>query len=482
MQKKITPWPSWGNFSLPRGEKIFGIRKKSSSLWVDIPSDILLNFAQKLSKISSSSESLERARVEAEKLVERVNRELRDRGFDFVKISRPRNVQLFTSKYKLGLTIKMDSERLDSFLERFAKDPSKSLYEKYGYISLSRLPAVGILQRTSPSAEFSPIERIQEGVKERVTGDIERISKDLRSLAEWLSECQQKAEEKYRKRGYPLFWFAQPETITTLQACKILGESGCATSVYREFRKILEVKALGIFIDFLHKNSLRLYKGSGIEGLMIPWLDRNFFAIMKEIPRVGISNFDRKLNDLFDREVRIYLQILGIEMSKTKFLELFTQRLSYPLFVALFGILLGEIEREKIRERLSPYCAEERLLTDLASRNLSEILARCSRKKRPTKMENKVSKAISSRFCKDKIAPPWPTIEFVIWFVEKVSGMKIRKLYSEYSTFVHVYPETFQISPFCSVLEFKILREEIQKFLKRLEEITIWYSSNVFSP
>lgn len=119
----------------------------------------------------------------------------------------------------------------------------------------------------------------------------------------------------------------------------------------------------------------------------------------------------------------------------------------------------------------------------LGSEGISRsILAKTLGKEKETRKEIKIAKIILDGFCKGKIVPPAPTIKFVIQFVRENSGIDFNHMYSEYSTFVHTYLETFQGLPFSSVFEFKILREETKKFTEVLDTVIKWYSSKVFPP
>ena len=77
-----------------------------------------------------------------------------------------------------------------------------------------------------------------------------------------------------------------------------------------------------------------------------------------------------------------------------------------------------------------------------------------------------------------EIVPTFPTNSFVMNFVENITKQKIEKLYGEYSYFVHSYVPSWQTFPFSSVLEYKILRHEIDKFERLVRNILLWCSIN----
>lgn len=480
MKVEKKTWPSLARLNL-RG-KIFGVRKKSSSLWVDAPFYMLYDFIQALLKISRSSVNLKKSKEEAKNLVESFNEKLRSEGFDFIKIFRPQNA-CFTKKYKYKIIIRTDFEKLEEFLEKLARDPSTSLHEKYMYISSSRLPAIDVIRRGGFFAKLSPNKIVQDGVKELVKEDLAQISKTLIEEIRKLDKLQKKAEKKYRTRNvHPLFFFVQPEIITTLTACRTLSEKGLITSVYREFRKILEVVATSIFFDLLSKNSLSVCRAPEMD--ITPWIDRKSSASIKSAREEKLRDIDvfrRKLNDLF-KQAKICFDILDKEITKDEFSKYFAQRLSYPLFVILFGIPAKTVNG--FPKDSSRYLINKDPLENPATKNFAKILALSVGKEKETKKEIKVAKSILDNFFKEKnqIIPQFLTTKFTIQYIENTSKISFYNKYSEYSMFVHTHPETFQVLPFSSVSEFKILREETKIFVNLLEKITKWYFSEIFHP
>ena len=68
---------------------------------------------------------------------------------------------------------------------------------------------------------------------------------------------------------------------------------------------------------------------------------------------------------------------------------------------------------------------------------------------------------------------------FVIQLMEKLSKMKLMRLYGGYSYFVHSYDEAWQLYPFSSVLEFKIFKHEIYLFIEVIRGLLTFYENNI---
>ena len=60
---------------------------------------------------------------------------------------------------------------------------------------------------------------------------------------------------------------------------------------------------------------------------------------------------------------------------------------------------------------------------------------------------------------------PVPSINFIIQYVEKyIKTSEVSKLYNDYCFFVHPYPSSMQLYPYTSILEYRMLPKELDKF------------------
>lgn len=65
---------------------------------------------------------------------------------------------------------------------------------------------------------------------------------------------------------------------------------------------------------------------------------------------------------------------------------------------------------------------------------------------------------------------PLPSHSSVVKIIGKMANLNLNSFYGKYSSFVHSKEKEWQISPFSSVLEFKIFRCELSSFLKAISE------------
>jgi hypothetical protein len=435
-----------------------------------VPTWILPQLYEKLVEIAESRRAEEDLEKNAKKFIQQMNEEIRRQGLNFITIYSPRRATLLTTKFKYFIIVKIDFKKLVRFLEKFAKE-EEPLLTKYRYLAESRIDVVPLIRRRG-LLEETLWKNTQAEVKRNVKPDIKTICRTIERTMKKLDKLQRKAELKYRRRMIkPLFWFAQTETITTLKSCVELIKNGLIASTYREFRKIIELLGCAIFTDLLLKNMLKVWKQPNI--WTIPWMEVQFFKIMdtREKRVTNLSDLNGVIKEIYDK-VSVYFEMKGKPVSFITFQKVCARKMSFPLFVALCGI-----------DHRGKYAIERGLIEEPATKNLARIVATVLHKRKETKSDLRVAEvALRDMKTKQYLTPKCPTASFMIQFADFLTHQGWERLYSDYSSFVHTYFETFQISPFSSILEFKILREESKRFMNSIEGITSWYSKIVYSP
>lgn len=147
---------------------------------------------------------------------------------------------------------------------------------------------------------------------------------------------------------------------------------------------------------------------------------------------------------------------------KEKITNALMDNLSYSSFLLFTGIEKPQDELDFIPS----YAIKT--LQEFAKKDLKKAI-RQLKGKSPSKSDEKLIvellKMKSNQFGKFVI-PPYPSNEFVIQLVSKMLGLKgiDKEYYGRYSYFVHSYGTSWQVFPFSSVLEFKILKYELSGF------------------
>jgi len=77
---------------------------------------------------------------------------------------------------------------------------------------------------------------------------------------------------------------------------------------------------------------------------------------------------------------------------------------------------------------------------------------------------------------RSRLTAPFLSNSAMMYLVEKITDVKsLVKMYGDYSYFIHTYTATWQGIPFSSVLEIKILKYEIKKFLFTIRDLVDSY-------
>ena len=98
----------------------------------------------------------------------------------------------------------------------------------------------------------------------------------------------------------------------------------------------------------------------------------------------------------------------------------------------------------------------------------------------PTDLAVKITKVLDKKVPR-KFIPPYPSNTFVLGFVDKTFSSNMQRKYDEYSFFVHSYFTSWHIFPHSSVLEFKILKNELTEFSKIIKDLLNTYLGRLFS-
>jgi hypothetical protein len=190
------------------------------------------------------------------------------------------------------------------------------------------------------------------------------------------------------------------------------------------------------------------------------------------IEKAQLNNIDELKDKLQNVVEAIYLlgKIGDHSWDKKTIRKEFIPNLSYPLLLLSSGVTINGSDKSNLQvpekvpqfdvRQLTPLFEEhlQNRVIDLKGGSLSEF-------------EKKfLSEFIGSTLEKmrGQIVPPYPSNRFVLEMVGLLTQQDLNSYYSEYSYFVHSYTETWQLLPFSSVLEFKILRHELSSFIKTL--------------
>ena len=185
----------------------------------------------------------------------------------------------------------------------------------------------------------------------------------------------------------------------------------------------------------------------------------------------NLGDFKKGIKGL-SKEIYHYGMRKGYNWNEGKIIETFFEKISYPMFLILIN---ADAQIPQELEGIVPQY-EVKTLRDLAILDLENIVKDLKHKRLSKSDEEFISK-LSEKFeiKSSKLISLYPSNDFVIAFVSKVSSINLQKLYSEYSHFIHSYFTSWHIFPFSSVLEFKIYKHQLQIFADAILGLMNYY-------
>jgi len=461
LELRSKQWPILGIIVEKIGNPYFNLQSKKK--YIDMPTNVISEFLDELNNIVEkykSNPNPENIYYESKTLASNYNQELERNSLDWIRFvirKQPRR-----AREPFGIWIKINWNKFYSFLDNFAVNQDISLDKKYEYIIACKEPALVFTLR-----DINNINNIKNEVKEICKKEIEEISQKLEWLINKISKMQNSLV-KWRLIKYSyllsLTLAYLPDLISKLRIIIRLVEEGEIQSCYREMRKVLEDICWVIFDDIL------LYRTSLNEDFNIAYryMSPNWY---KNAPRKKSGELESYLKK-FIGMIKRDRQNLGFSYTEDEIMEKLYKHISYPLFLLLTG---QKLQSNENNDRIPQY-----EVSDLKNRICKTI--KCILE--DLGLQNICLTVLIDRFISDvlkldnnyKIIPSYLPINFIIYFVGKVSSIdSLRTYYEKYSYFVHFYPNMIQISSFLSVLEFKIFYNEIDHFTKDISRLLEFY-------
>jgi len=446
-------WPSFGHIiSTKRDFKYFKLQSKQ--VYVDIPTTYFQDFLVNVKGIEGNNP--EEAYEKARELAGDCNRNLEREIGGWLRFVVTK--QFFGYK-PLGIQLRINWDEFNTFLDEFAEIDIE-LWKKYSYILGCRAPSLDIILRRD-------LKEVQDEVREICEEEIEQINQEVEELIEKIEGFRDYLLKIARRRKMipiePLTLYYFPEMLSILNTFPSIVENGAVTSCYREMRKVLE-NLSGVVFDDLLFFRVKNRRGKDETSLLSPyrfiskeWYD---WASQNQHMIRNLGQFKKEIKVLSE-EIYLYGKRKGYNWNEEKIIEIFFEKISYPMFLMLIN---ADAQIPKKLEGFVPQY-EVKTLRDLAIRDLENII-KDLKNKRLSKSDGEFIDKLSEKLeiNSSKLIPLYPSNDFVIAFVSKVSSINLQKLYNEYSHFIHTYFTSWHIFPFSSVLEFKIYKHQLQIF------------------
>ena len=318
-------------------------------------------------------------------------------------------------------------------------------------------------------ATGSPNERTCKSYPGKDLQDINTIIDEFTSkLKEIRAELRRKL--LLRRRIAPLTLAYLPEMTSTFQAIRLCANNGLISTCYREMRKIIESLTWVILDDILLFRKTESIPEDFPPFLRIPnkrWYD---WAKSNNLILRGISQLTKPLNK---KVINVIKKEYGWE--KRKIEHTVFNNMTYPLLSILIG---ADKQPPKNLRDLIPHYETSNLLPYIKT-SLTDIITQLKGKSllnQDTKLIETIANLLAN---KPVITIPYPSPTFTMQMLEKLTKLKITKPYGEYSYFIHSYDKAWQLYPFSSVLEFKILKHQLKTFTRLLTQLLDFHRKEI---
>jgi len=381
------------------------------------------------------------------------------------------------------ITYVIDHDKFNKFIDKFISGAlwDGSLAKRYEYIYLSKIYLLSEIFRNKDP--YSILERTKYEVKLKV---LNSLSDALKATLMFRKDLEQ---EMYivlniLPRHFPqdalfIAHRLMERTYFTMEEFKhfidnIQSIIDYPPLIFREFRKMLEMLVLILFeatmfqrdiqnfyeiiefIDEEQKKHLKhiinyLYDQVALD-VMLSWDTKEYFD------KIGQEAYIKSLSKIVDKEVIIELRE-ALNLSINKLRKLLEKNISWILLFTLSSL-------HSKKSGITAIEVDERLLdimTHLQSLFLAKSLT--NDKRLIDEYADKIYYTIRRLQKTYSIIYPVPSISFLIQYAEKhIKGSKLNKLYSDYCFFVHTYPSSLQLYPYMSILEYRMLPNELGRF------------------
>lgn len=438
---------------------------QSRGMYIDIPNSSTQDFLDGITRICENEPG--KVYEKARELASDYNRNFERNLGGWIRFVVKKQ---FFGKEPFGIQVRINWDGFTKFLDDFAERDIE-LWKKYSYILGCRAPSLGLILR-------GDLKKVQDEVREICKEEIEQINQRIEELIEKIEGFRDYLLKIARRRKTipiePLTLCYFPEMLSILNTFPSIVENGAVTSCYREMRKVLENLSWVVFDDLLFFR-VKNRRGKDEISLLSPYrfISKEWYDWASQNQHVirNLGQLEKEIKGLSE-EIYLYGKKKGHNWNKKKIIKTFFEKISYPMFLML--IKADAQVPQKLEGVVPQY--EVKTLRELAVRDLENII-KDLKHKRLSKSDEEFIDKLSEKLeiNSSKLIPLYPSNDFVIAFVSKVTSINLQKLYNEYSHFIHSYFTSWHIFPFSSVLEFKIYKHQLRIFADTILGLIDYY-------
>ncbi|MEM3573949.1 MAG: hypothetical protein QXJ62_06980 [Nitrososphaeria archaeon] len=342
-----------------------------------------------------------------------------------------------------------------NFLNVFSESDEVTLYEKYGYIEKTKffgdelsLTSIFSFQTGYPLVNGDSISKFHTDFEEAIKTEKAYIINVLDGLLNFLRKMIKKFKNTYRT-SFILRYV--PDIITEIYEIRALVENGYISACYREMRSLIERLSWFILDDYLSANSFGYWKDN-----------------VREMPSFVLS-----INPLWyekeKKEPLRGLKDLIPENIDKEFKKRLIKNMSIEMYIVLSGNPAYTIPKDENGDIITPYAER-----DIIGNGIKEVEESFESVKSKNNLgyrniEDWIQQLKKKWDGFEYGIPKIPTSNFVFQFLINSSEKKkdierLQSTWNKYSLFTHPYLATLQVLPNFSILEYKVLKHEIDLF------------------
>lgn len=498
-----------------RGDISKVVKIGSRKLYIDYPNEIYISFIEEaintvyncLYKYYSknknvlpflSTELKNRIYEILIRIRNKYNEYLKQNQIDWFKIMVIRAPAWSRSVFILGYRINRDKFR--KFLNEIStsgiwKDDLSMIYD---YINSSKHV---ILE----NVDHDNLKQLTNKIHINIIPDLGEAQKALLELENEISRTSMYI--KYLLRRTSLFYPILKRSYFILKGIEIIVDNlklhlGYPPRVYRELRKILEHLThiyfkLNMFrLDLTYCSyvfgSIELTKCSpdvfgNLIGMVLVtndlWDKRRYYFYAKNYDAY-IKSFSSLVDKKIFEDLVQELRLIFPNVTKNKLKSTIRRNLSWSTLLTI-GSFHAKEENSRNKELVYsiPLNSIDKIISISAYVLTMGLKVKLSNEMVPNNSVKEVERLLLKLMEKYNYVIPYPSLTFLVQYASYSLKIPYDKIYSNYSYFVHPYFSSIEYYPFLSIIEYKVLANELKKISVSIKQLleSIVYISEKFS-
>jgi hypothetical protein len=452
-------WPQFAaTRHTPRGSEF---RIGTRSVYVDTPNGLINAAIARIHKIEDAYDDPEDAYETVQQKLDQLNElirrpveELTGEDCDWIRLQVQKRSM---AKKPYNIQVILDWEDLLDFLERVAENQDIAFTDKYQYIFTCR----NIKLPPKTEDEWLP-DHAKETVRAFASNEFTAYTNRLRSLQDTVSRVSGTCRQK---NAVYLYYLYSKDCLHSFEHITELLDTGRITACYRELRNIIEELTVALFYDKLVIEEQKIR-----DPYPLPTPTHNWFTSARQQQAV-LGNL-RDLKDCFSAFIQSLYGFTHGGHDKDEIWDLIIDNLNVSLFIAAASTD-QRISEWSISDEARPELVDRATeTTEHLLRNLRDIDTLSTQEE--TFAQELIAQLLPHG---NEFWVMFPTGFFARQYVSKYFSEDLNRPYNRYSHFSHAYPDSWQIAPGSSILEYNLFYIESHTVADKMDNILTDYEA-----